>query len=84
MTVSVLAGEGIVILRQSVVVLMIDEAFSQIPVALVAASLISKEEIFRQRVGFIPSIGDGLMRPGFLLGLELSPANVAERRPWLA
>ena len=68
MTVRVLAGKGIVVFRERVVVLVIDEAHRQITIALVTAPLIREEEVFRQRIRFIPRVGDGLMGPGFLLG----------------
>ena len=67
-TVGVLAGKGVVIFRQSIVIVLIDKSLPQIAVALVAAALIGKKEILGQGVGFIPCIGDGLMRSSFLLG----------------
>src|SRR5215471_1380773 len=62
-----LARKCIVVLRQRIIVLVIDKPLCQFAVPFVPASLIRQEEIFRQRVGFVPGVGDGFMWACFLL-----------------
>ena len=62
MAVSVFAGKNILIFGQRTEIILLDKAHRQIAISRVAAALIGKKEIFRQRVGFVPGVGNILVR----------------------
>src|SRR5216683_578104 len=72
MTVRMLAWKSILVFRQRIVVLVINETLAQIPVTSVPAALISQEKILRQGVGFVPCIRDRFVWPSFLFGAAQS------------
>ena len=65
MTVGVLEGKYIVALRQRIEIgVIFEELLSHVAIKRLAAALVSKEQILRQSIGFIPCVGRVLMRAG--------------------
>src|SRR5207248_5075649 len=65
--ISMFVRQSILVSCQRIIILVIDEAFSEFEIAFVAAALIRQEEILGKRVSFIPRIGNVLVRPPRLL-----------------
>src|SRR5215467_11791525 len=63
MAIGMFAWERILVFSKCIVILVVNKAFSEIEVALVTAALISEEEVFRERIGFIPGVSDILVWP---------------------
>ena len=63
MAIGVKAGEDILSLGQrSEVVLVLQEALGQLSIAGIAATQPGDVEVFRKSVGFVPAVGDILVR----------------------
>ena len=67
MAISMLARQNILVFCERVVILVIDEALSEIEVAPISAALIGQKEVLGKRIGFVPSIGNILVWPPRLL-----------------